>query len=391
MASIDFTHIEKSFGEMAILRDLSLSVASGEFLTILGPSGCGKSTLLRILAGLERQDRGTVAVDGRIVDHLRPKRRDVAMVFQSYALYPHMTVAANMALPLTMRRLSAAQRFPLLGRLLPNTRSIESGIRRDVAHLADALSISPLLDRKPGQLSGGQRQRVALGRAMVREPAVFLMDEPLSNLDAKLRLQTRAEIKELHQRLGATFVYVTHDQSEAMTMSDRVAVMMEGQLLQVASPSEIYANPADRRVAEFVGAPKINLLSATVGEDGRIEIAGTLLSVRAKGSAGRTITLGIRPEAIGLSAKSDRDVISGYVRLVEHMGSDLFVHVDVPGAVAPLIARLAASHALDIVQGQPISLKIDTASLLLFDANGHRVSVERVGPTGVDARSKERA
>jgi multiple sugar transport system ATP-binding protein len=211
MAQLSLSNLTKSYGQTPVLRDVSLEIAHGEFLTLLGPSGCGKSTLLRIMAGLEVQDGGSLAIGDRNVDGLRPRARDVAMVFQSYALYPHMTVGANMALPLRMRRLSVWQRLPLLGRFLPGTRRTGAEIDTTVGETANALGIGHLLGRKPGQLSGGQRQRVAVGRAMVRNPAVFLMDEPLSNLDAKLRVQMRTEIKELHRRLGVTFVYVTHD------------------------------------------------------------------------------------------------------------------------------------------------------------------------------------
>jgi multiple sugar transport system ATP-binding protein len=260
VSRVSVRSLTKSFGNIPVLKDISLDAAAGEFLTLLGPSGCGKSTLLRIIAGLEAQDLGSVSIGERTVDGVRPKLRDVAMVFQSYALYPHMTVGENMALPLKMRRLRPWQRLPLIGKFMPGSRRISKDIMREVTAVAEAIEIAALLDRKPGQLSGGQRQRVAVGRAMVRRPAVFLMDEPLSNLDAKLRVQMRAEIKELHRKLGITFLYVTHDQAEAMTLSDRVAVMLDGELLQVAPPQEIYANPANRRVAEFVGVPKINSL-----------------------------------------------------------------------------------------------------------------------------------
>jgi multiple sugar transport system ATP-binding protein len=271
MAAVALREIRKSFGSTSVLKNVSLEIASGEFLTLLGPSGCGKSTLLRIIAGLEAQDAGTVTIGDRVVDGLRPKLRDVAMVFQSYALYPHMTVAQNMGLPLRMRRLSFAQRLPFIGRLLPGTQRVAEEIDNEVVRTAKALEIGHLLHRKPGQLSGGQRQRVAVGRAMVRHPAVFLMDEPLSNLDAQLRVQMRTEIKDLHRRLGATFVYVTHDQSEAMTLSDRVAVMLQGDLLQVGSPQQIYADPADLRVAEFIGSPRINILPGVVRDTGLVD------------------------------------------------------------------------------------------------------------------------
>src|SRR5215468_8129237 len=296
MASVTISQLSKSFGATEVLRGVSLEIADGEFLTLLGPSGCGKSTLLRLIAGLEVQDTGSIAIGGAAVGALRPKQRNVAMVFQTYALYPHLTVAENIAMPLRMRRLSLTQRLPLVGGLLPGVRAVRDGIHRDVAAVANALEIDHLLDRKPGQLSGGQRQRVAVGRAMVRQPAVFLMDEPLSNLDAKLRVQMRAEIAALHRRLGATFIYVTHDQIEAMTMSDRVAVMLDGELLQVATPKEIYADPADRRVAEFIGSPKINMLTARVRDAGSVEIAGAVMPLTTHAVPGTELKIGLRSE-----------------------------------------------------------------------------------------------
>ncbi|UCI31767.1 ABC transporter ATP-binding protein [Mesorhizobium sp. B4-1-4] len=373
MAAITIEKISKSFGSTSVLRDVSLAIADGEFLTLLGPSGCGKSTLLRILAGLEVQTGGSIAIGERVVDGVRPKRRDVAMVFQSYALYPHMTVAQNMGLPLRMRRLSAWQRLPLVGRLLPSTKAVGAEIEREVTRTAKALGIGHLLGRKPGQLSGGQRQRVAVGRAMVRQPAVFLMDEPLSNLDAKLRVQMRAEIKELHKRLGVTFVYVTHDQAEAMTMSDRVAVMLDGELLQVAPPQQIYADPDDRRVAEFIGSPKINLLEAKLKDGALADTAGTSFSVTSGLAQGATLTLGIRPEAFHLVEAAGQNVLTGSVRLVEHMGSDLFVHLDVPGADHPIIARLLAERAPHITSGQTLHLGVKPERLLMFGADGGRL------------------
>ncbi|QRM32394.1 ABC transporter ATP-binding protein [Microvirga sp. VF16] len=376
MASITLDRIIKNFGATPVLRDVSLEIADGEFLTLLGPSGCGKSTLLRIIAGLETQDSGSVAIGVRAVDGLRPKQRDVAMVFQSYALYPHMTVAANMALPLRMRRLSAVQRLPLLGRWLPGTKTTAAEIDAEVTRTAKSLGIGHLLARKPGQLSGGQRQRVAVGRAMVRHPAVFLMDEPLSNLDAKLRVQMRAEIKELHQRLGVTFVYVTHDQAEAMTLSDRVAVMLDGELLQVAPPQQIYTDPDDRRVAEFIGSPKINLLEAVVRERGLVDVAGTVLAVDLTREPGSPLTLGIRPEAFHLTDHGGPGALTGAVRLVEHMGSDLYVHLDVPGTDHPVIARLLTERAPQIAPGQTLHVGIRPERVLLFTRTGQRLRGE---------------
>ncbi|WP_192385113.1 ABC transporter ATP-binding protein [Mesorhizobium silamurunense] len=373
MSGIVLGNIRKSFGPTTVLHDVSLSIADGEFLTLLGPSGCGKSTLLRILAGLELQDAGSVSIGDRVVDGVRPKRRDVAMVFQSYALYPHMTVAGNIALPLRMRRLNAWQRLPLLGRLLPGTRTTTLEITAEVARTAEALSIDHLLTRKPSQLSGGQRQRVAVGRAMVRHPAVFLMDEPLSNLDAKLRVQMRAEIKELHQRLGVTFVYVTHDQAEAMTLSDRVAVMLNGELLQVAPPQDIYADPEDRRVAEFIGSPKINMLDGLVSAPGSVSFADTTIVADIGLSPGAHLKLGIRPEAFRFGAHSERGAISGTVRLVEHMGSDLYVHLDVAGAKQPIVARLSAERTASASVGQRLNLSFEPERVLYFGSDGRRI------------------
>ncbi|PSH56489.1 ABC transporter ATP-binding protein [Phyllobacterium sophorae] len=373
MAGILIDKVAKSFGATSVLREVSLAIADGEFLTLLGPSGCGKSTLLRILAGLDVQTSGSLSIGDRVVDGVRPKSRDVAMVFQSYALYPHMTVAANMALPLRMRRLSSLQRLPMAGKFLPGTKAVTERIDEDVRRTAEALGIGHLLDRKPGQLSGGQRQRVAVGRAMVRQPAVFLMDEPLSNLDAKLRVQMRAEIKELHKRLGVTFVYVTHDQSEAMTMSDRVAVMLDGELLQVAPPQEIYADPTDRRVAEFIGSPKISILDGIVEETGIAMTAGTVFSIPKGIELGSQIGIGIRPEAFVLAEKHGPNTLTGSIKLVEHMGSDLFVHLDVLGSGAPIIARLLAERAQHIGEGQTLHLGVRPDRLLLFAADGMRI------------------
>jgi multiple sugar transport system ATP-binding protein len=373
LAAVQLTDIGKAFGTFVALKGVSLEIAEGEFLTLLGPSGCGKSTLLRVIAGLEIQDTGSVAIGGRIADGLRPKRRDIAMVFQSYALYPHMTVGQNMALPLRMRRLNFWQRLPIVGRLLPGTRAATADISREVEKTANALEIGHLLDRKPGQLSGGQRQRVAVGRAMVRHPAVFLMDEPLSNLDAKLRVQMRTEIKDLHRRLGVTFVYVTHDQSEAMTLSDRVAVMLDGDLLQIGSPQQIYADPADRLVAEFIGSPKINMLPGVVREPGLVDVAGSTLTVEIGLGPATPLVLGIRPEAFHLAESAGPNVLSGAVRFVEHLGSDLFVYLDMPGPSEPVIVRLLAERALDIHGGQTLHLAVRPDRVLFFDGAGQRI------------------
>jgi multiple sugar transport system ATP-binding protein len=372
MVSVEISKISKRYGANPVLRDVSLHVRDGEFLALLGPSGCGKSTLLRILAGLETQDAGTITIDGRQVDGVRPKSRNVAMVFQSYALYPHLTVAGNISLPLRMSRLKLWQRLPLARQLSASTTRVWNGIHADVHAVAEALDIEHLLSRKPKQLSGGQRQRVALGRAMVRAPAIFLMDEPLSNLDAKLRVQMRAEIKELHRRLGATFIYVTHDQSEAMTMSDRVAVLVDGQLLQVASPAQIYVSPADRRVAEFVGSPKINILDAKVIGGDMIAAAGASLSIVSDLAPDTELYLGIRPEALKVVQGAGVGVISGHVRFVEHLGSDLFVHLSILAARDPLIVRVPANHSTAIHPGDLLHVS-PVDNILVFDAGGGAV------------------
>jgi len=349
VAAISFENVRKSFGAVEVLKDVSLKIADGEFLTLLGPSGCGKSTLLRIVAGLEHNDAGSITIGTRRVDALPARDRDIAMVFQSYALYPHMTVAENIGLPLTMRRMNAWQRLPLLGVLLPGTRAARKTIAKDVSEAADALDIGALLQRKPSQLSGGQKQRVALGRAMVRHPAAFLLDEPLSNLDAKLRVQMRSELTELQRRLGATMIYVTHDQSEAMTMSDRVAVMLAGKLQQVAPPRQLYDDPETLQVAEFVGSPKINVMP----------VAGGFHAVR--------------PEAMEVVAPDAAGAIAGRIRLVEHLGSESLVHVEVPGFDLPLIARLEAMSARDPKRGEAVGLRPLPGRVLKFDASGRRV------------------
>jgi multiple sugar transport system ATP-binding protein len=372
MADLTIDRISKSFGRTQVLRDVSLAVQDGEFLSLLGPSGCGKSTLLRIIAGLETRDAGSIAIGGRAVDALRPKARDVAMVFQSYALYPHYTVERNIALPLQMRRLSRWQRLPLVGRLLPGSRSTRAEIAAEVRGVARALEIEPMLDRKPGHLSGGQRQRVALGRAMVRRPAVFLMDEPLSNLDAKLRVQMRVEIKELQQRLGATIVYVTHDQSEAMTMSDRIAVMMAGEILQVGAPHDLYMSPVDRRVAAFVGSPPINLLQAALAASGDVTVSGRCIGAIHDAGPARPVTLGIRPEVIGVTQPSVKS-LTARVRLIEHLGSDVLIHAAIDGQAQPVIARIASEPAHTVAAGQTIGLEASPGRILLFEADGRRL------------------
>jgi multiple sugar transport system ATP-binding protein len=371
-SGISVRGVSKSFGATPVLKDVSLEVGPREFLTLLGPSGCGKSTLLRIIAGLDHADDGSIALGNQTVDCLLPRERDVAMVFQSYALYPYMTVAENIGLPLLMRRTRPWQRLPLIRRLHPTARAASGTIARDVHRAAEALQIETFLDRKPGQLSGGQRQRVALARAMVRNPRVFLMDEPLSNLDAKLRVAARAEIAELHRRSGVACIYVTHDQVEAMTMSDRVALMMGGEVLQVAPPAEIYDHPVELRVAEFIGSPKINVLPGTSRDGGGIVVPGGVLPIATGLPAGTALSVGIRPEHCDV-ADANSAGLPGTVRLRENLGSDLFVHVEIAGEQR-VIARSTPEIANVVPPGAEVTLQARCERALLFDRAGRSIS-----------------
>lgn len=370
MAKLTLRNISKSFGAINVLRDLSLDVQHGEFLTLLGPSGCGKSTLLRIIAGLEQQDAGSVAIGDKAVDHWRPKDRDVAMVFQSYALYPHMTVANNLALPLAMRRLTALQRLPLLGPLMPGSRAVRAAITREVREVSGLLDLAHLLDSKPGQLSGGQRQRVALARAMVRRPAMFLMDEPLSSLDTKLRAQMRAEIADLRHKVDATFVYVTHDQTEAMTMSDRVAVMFDGRIEQFGPPQVLYDRPATRRVAEFIGSTRINMLDGIVRPGQLVEAADSEFPIRCTLPPGSSVTLGIRPEALQVVDDPGPGVLSGRIQRLEYLGSDLLVYFSVLGNTEPLVLRTSPQRAGSLRADGMIRMTVDCDLALVFGRDG---------------------
>jgi multiple sugar transport system ATP-binding protein len=373
MAGVTIQTARKSFGPVEVLKGVSLDVRDGEFLTLVGPSGCGKTTLLRIIAGLEQQDSGSIAIAGEVVDSLRPSRRNLAMVFQSYALYPHLSVADNIAVPLRMRRLNALQRLPLIGWLMPGRGQIAQKILEDVREVTELLNIGHLLDRKPGQLSGGQKQRVAVGRAMVRQPAAFLMDEPLSNLDAKLRVQMRAEFAQLHRRLGTTFIYVTHDQAEAMTMSDRIAVMMEGDILQLGSPNEIYQNPQDRRVAEFVGSPKINILPGEVDGSGRLSCHGVVLARLLEKTATGSVSIGLRPEHLELRPKNSPGCFAGRLVHSENMGADVFLHMELDNRPDPFVARSTPFEAEDIAVGDQVWVGREPGKAMAFGEDGRRL------------------
>ncbi|HHB75708.1 MAG TPA: ABC transporter ATP-binding protein [Desulfobulbus sp.] len=372
MNQVGIRNISKNYGEAQVLRSVNLQIQDGEFISLVGPSGCGKTTLLRIISGLEKQTRGSISIGGRPVDSKPPKDRDIAMVFQSYALYPHLSVFDNIAVPLKMRHLSTIQRLPLFGRFVAGRRATEKEIRKSVNQVTDMLGISHLHNRKPGQLSGGQKQRVAVGRAMVRKPKAFLMDEPLSNLDSKLRVHMRTEIAQLHKRLKTTFIYVTHDQAEAMTMSDRIAVIMDGEILQLDTPSNLYNNPGCIRVAEFIGSPKINILPTTVAEDRRLRVAGKTILPDAEFPPGQGMQCGIRPEAMGL-AQPQEDLICGKVRYLENLGSDYLIYIAVDGVEQQVIVREAPKIAQSVSINDAVGLVVSPSSLMLFAQDGVRI------------------
>jgi multiple sugar transport system ATP-binding protein len=368
MAGIKFDHVWKRFAEVTVLKDLNIEINDGEFLVLVGPSGCGKSTALRCLAGLEEITDGNIWIGDRVVNDVPPKDRDIAMVFQSYALYPHMSVYDNMAFGLKLRK-------------VPKTE-----IDKRVKEAAEMLGIGHLLDRKPKALSGGQRQRVALGRAIVRDPAVFLMDEPLSNLDAKLRVQTRAEISKLHQRLKTTFIYVTHDQTEAMTMGTRIAVMRDGILQQLDSPQNLYDHPSNMFVAGFIGSPAMNFfeakldrinngLAVVIGKDFTIPVPSSKLD-HIGGHAGKNVYFGIRPEDVHDANYVPRGVdeaskIPAQVNLTEAMGSEVFAYIENSGKefIGRLDPRTSArtGHNLDIV--------LDMDKMHIFDRETEKALV----------------
>ncbi|MBW6398339.1 ABC transporter ATP-binding protein [Roseomonas sp. HJA6] len=366
MAGIAIDGVVRRFGQVTALKGVSLDVAAGEFVALVGPSGCGKTTLMRIVAGIETLDSGAIHIGGREVTRRRPAERDVAMVFQSYALYPHLTARQNIAVPLAMRRLSGWQRMPLLGRFLPGTRQRQRAIAEDVERAGTALGLGALLDRRPGQLSGGQRQRVALARAIVRQPAAFLMDEPLSNLDAALRVHTRREIVDIHRRAGAATLYVTHDQAEALTMANRVAVMQAGEILQVASPEAIYADPQDLRVATFIGSPRINTLPAEADAAGIVQVAGQQQRLRARPGP---LTLALRPEDLSLASGG----LPAVAEAVEFLGESVLLHARHEASAEPLVLRLPPEAARPR-PGEAVHLAYHPARALLFGADGRRLA-----------------
>ena len=353
MASVTIQEVKKNFGDTPILHGVDIDIQDGSFTVLVGPSGCGKSTLLRMIAGLEQISSGEIRIGARRVNELQPKERDIAMVFQNYALYPHMTVRENMAFSLALAKQSKAE------------------IETKVGRAAEILALMPLLDRYPRQLSGGQRQRVAMGRAIVRDPQVFLFDEPLSNLDAKLRVAMRSEIKELHQRLKTTSIYVTHDQIEAMTMGDKIVVMRDGRIEQTGSPLDLYDHPANQFVAGFIGSPAMNFLPGTLrrsADAAHIELHdGTRLAapVRSGGADGQAIVFGTRPEHLTLT---DGAGIPARVVVMEPTGMDTFVACRHEGT--DLSAVFRERH--DFAPGSTIHLLPDLQRAHLFDAGSGR-------------------
>jgi multiple sugar transport system ATP-binding protein len=350
MAEVTIRDLRKAYGAAQVIHGLNLDIADGEFVVLVGPSGCGKSTLLRMIAGLEEVTAGDVLIGPRRVNNLPPSERDIAMVFQNYALYPHKTVAANMGFALKMRGMDKA------------------AVRAKVERAAEVLGLTPYLDRFPRALSGGQRQRVAMGRAIVRDPQVFLFDEPLSNLDAKLRVQMRTEIKELHLRLKTTTVYVTHDQIEAMTMADKIVVMQGGRIEQVGAPLELYDRPSNVFVASFIGSPAMNLIDGVV-TGGMVDVAGARLALPPGSSAqeGQAVVYGVRPETFTVADQG----LAGIIAVVEPTGSETHVVVRLAGREVTAVFR----DRVTMRPGDAITLAPDAGQAHLFDkASGQRLS-----------------
>ena len=351
MAGLTLKNISKSFGALKVLDDISLELAGGELLVLLGPSGCGKSTLLRLIAGLETLDAGEIYIGDNRIDHLLPKKRQVAMVFQNYALYPHMTVEKNLSFPLKIAGIKSSER------------------QQRVASVAQMLGLGDRLKDKPGQLSGGQRQRVALGRAIIREPSIFLLDEPLSNLDADLRTRMRHEIVRLQKELGVTTVHVTHDQAEALTMADRIALLHEGRLVQVGTPEELYSNPNCVFVAQFVGSPKINLVESRIENNVLVPLGIPIANFYVESDKAQLL-VGLRPEAIDITPGGD---YTGMVRTCEYLGEQYFI-----GLLFGETELVASGCRRPYDIGAAVQFKFDQKKLLFFNsATGARISQSR--------------
>ena len=342
MSTLILKNIHKSFGAVDIIRGVDLDIRSGEFVVFVGPSGCGKSTLLRMISGLETTSSGTISIRDRDVTHVPPAKRGIAMVFQSYALFPHMSVADNITFGLRLQHAGKEE------------------IARKLTEIADILHLTPLLDRRPKQLSGGQRQRVAIGRAIIRNPDVFLFDEPLSNLDAALRVQMRLEIARLHQRLEATMIYVTHDQVEAMTLADRIVVLNAGRIEQVGAPIDLYERPANRFVAQFIGSPKMNFLNARVDviEGRRVAAIGAMavpLADATPAQPGENVTIGIRPESLAIGGEG-RQICQARIAIVERLGSETIAYAGIDGQEELLSIKLPANPQVNPGDLVPVTL-----------------------------------
>lgn len=381
MSSTEFIKIsslrKKYDNGFEALKGIDLDIKEGEFLVVVGPSGCGKSTLLRLIAGLEEIKQGEIKIDGKVVNELSPTKRDIAMVFQSYALYPHLSVFENIATPLNMKNLTNFQKMPLVGRFIGDFKKRQKDIKQQVLDTCKMLDIEHLVDKKPSLLSGGQRQRVAIGRAMVRNPKVFLMDEPLSNLDAKLRVQTRAEIAQLHRRLKSTFIYVTHDQSEAMTLGDRIVMMHEGKILQIDTAHGIYKNPKHLLVAEFIGSPKINTFDGSTDENGSIVLFDIPLRVKCQYSKNQKVTVAIRPEALKIADELDEIRWESVVYHKEYLGAFILLYVEIK-AKAKAVVRVGVGKDFDPDIDETFFVKPKLKHLLVFDNLGKRVECNKI-------------
>lgn len=363
MAEINIRNVSKTFGPTIIMQGINLDIRNGEFVVILGPSGCGKSTLLRLIAGLEEITAGEISIAGQVVNKLEPRERGCAMVFQNYALYPHMTVAENIGYALKVARTPKAER---LARIEATAKSV---------------GLTEFLDRKPGQLSGGQRQRVAMARAIIREPKVFLFDEPLSNLDAKLRVQMRHEIRRIHNSVGATSVFVTHDQHEGMTLADRLVIMNKGTIEQIGSPEEIYEHPASLYVAGFVGSPAMNILPGTVAASGVLVLLGDSQSLDIhssfKAGAGQLVQIGLRPEKLSITAKG-QGLLNAKFQFFEELGSARIYHLMIEDIPVGVVSDLK----LALTEGEEVGLAFPPSALHVFDGQSGR-SLVRAGATGM--------
>ncbi len=361
MAKLELSGIRKSFGPVEVLKGIDLTVEDGEFVAFVGPSGCGKSTLLRLICGLDEITAGQMAIDGELVNDVPPARRGIAMVFQSYALYPHMSVAQNMGYAL---RLAGTPK---------------EEIRKRVAEAAKVLRLDAYLERKPRQLSGGQRQRVAIGRAIVRAPRIFLFDEPLSNLDAALRVDMRIEIARMKDDLGTTMIYVTHDQIEAMTLADRIVVLNAGKVEQIGSPLELYNKPVNRFVAGFIGSPRMNFLALKGRANDKGIVAGGEVRLPA-GLAEDPAEIGIRPEHLSLTQRGAKDSLAGTVAMTEHLGSDTYAYVALESSPDMLVVRLSGEKA---IERKPVGVHVDPKMIHVFAASG--VSLASAQPMALEA------